>query len=300
MISGIEKSTKQSIDMLRSAEYAIQISETCADPAWDDFLVKTPGGHHVQTSLWAQVKAMLGWQAVRVVVTQGGQQIVAGAQMLIRPLSVMGAIGHVPKGPLVGVADPRLAQLVIDQLHQLAKSYRIRSLLIQPPDNGDALAAQLLAGGFQPSAIEIAQPTATALVDLAPDLDQILARMGKKTRYGIRRSQNEGLTAREGTMQDLSTFHRLLVATSERQGFSPYAEEYFAELWRVFYPHGYVKLFVVEYAGDPVSAHLVMPFGETVTAKQGGWSGQHGQARPDRTAGMDDHSMGESARLSLL
>lgn len=269
----------QDLDAALKVGYQVRVSQATEDPEWDAFLAHTPGGHHVQTSLWAQVKALLGWQAVRVVVTQG-ELIVAGAQLLMRPLPLAGAIGYVPKGPLCALEDPMLARLVIDELHQVAKAHHSQCLVVQPPDNCKALADWLPRWGFKPSSLNVA-PIATVLIDLSKDLDDILAQMGKNTRYGIRRSLREGLTVREGTEGDLPTFYRILAAVGQRQQFSPGPEEYFVEMWRVLRPRGHIKLFLVECEGEAVSAHLVVPFGDTVVAKRGGWSGHRGRCCPN-------------------
>jgi peptidoglycan pentaglycine glycine transferase (the first glycine) len=264
------------------ASYQIRVSSEPEDPAWDTFLAQTPGGHHVQTSLWAQVKALLGWRAARVVVRQG-DCIVAGAQVLLRPLPLVGAIGHVSKGPLVAGNDLRLAKLVLDALHQVARAHHIRYLIIQPPRTNEALAQQLPGWGFRPDSLAgtEAQPPATVLLDLTQDLDDILAQMKKKTRYSIRHGLREGITVREGTERDLPTFYRLLVATTQRQHFSEPSEEYFSEMWRIFRPHGYIRLFLAEYAGEAVASVLAISFGDTVIYKKGAWSGHYSKRNPN-------------------
>jgi lipid II:glycine glycyltransferase (peptidoglycan interpeptide bridge formation enzyme) len=268
------------VETVVNVGYQVRVSQETEDPDWDAFVAETAGGHHVQTSLWAQVKASLGWRAARVVVTQD-EHIVAGAQVLMRRLPLAGAIGYVPRGPLCAVDDPGLIKLVINGLHQIAGDHRVQYLVVQPPGNGQTLARQLPCWGFRPSAIRGVQPPATVLIDLRMDLDDILAQMKKKTRYSIRRGLREGITVREGTAEDLPTFYRLMVATSQRQQFSLYPEAYFVEMWRVLHPHGYIRLFVAEYAGEAVSAFLVVPFGDTVVSKVGGWSGCHGRRKPN-------------------
>ena len=66
----ISSTTKFSGEATKVAGYRVLVSDKAEDPAWDAFLAEVPGGHHVQTSLWAQAKAVLGWQTVRIVVTQ--------------------------------------------------------------------------------------------------------------------------------------------------------------------------------------------------------------------------------------
>src|SRR5437867_1763664 len=127
--------------------------------------------------------------------------------------------------------------------------------------------------GFRPTWLE-PQPAHAVLIDLSRSLDELLAGMKGKTRYNLRLGQRKGITVREGTESDLDTFHRLLVATSQRQGFSIQSRSYFAEMWRIFAPPGHLKLFMAEYEGEAISAALTIPFGDTVTYKRGAWSGR--------------------------
>lgn len=272
-------SAERNLDLIPEYGYQVQVCHEAENTEWDAFLSRTPGGHHVQTSLWAQVQSLLGWYAVRIVVRQGGQ-IVAGAQALIRALSHIGTIGHVTKGPIFALDDPALTKLVMDELFKLIKTHRLQYFILQPPYNGEAFARQLPDRGFRPSPIEFVH-TATVLLDLIRDPDEILAQMNSKTRYNIRLGERKGITVREGTANDLSTFYRLLVATGKRQDFSTCSEEYFSFMWDIFAPHGYIKLFLAEYQGEVVSAFLDIPFGDTVLYKRGAWSGVHGNRHPN-------------------
>ncbi len=207
------------------------------------------------------------------------EQIVGGAQMLMRFLSPVGTVGYVPKGPLIIGDDPELARLVIDELHRVARKHHVQYLIVQPPDNDTVFARELPGWGFQLSPVEIA-PTATTQIDLTPDIDQISARMNRKTRGQIRRALSKGLTRRGGTERDLSTFYRLLLATSQRQGFSPFSQDYYSDMWRLLHPRGFIKLFLVEYEGETISAQLVIAFGDTVWGKAKGWSGDYAKFGP--------------------
>lgn len=123
-------------------DYHIQISEMVADPQWDTFVADTPGGHHVQTSLWAMVKASLGWKTSRMIMRNDGR-IVAGSQLLIRHFPVLGSVGYVAKGPLCKAEDSKLAKLLIQQLLRIGRAHRCQLLAIQPPDNGHYLSTFL-------------------------------------------------------------------------------------------------------------------------------------------------------------
>jgi lipid II:glycine glycyltransferase (peptidoglycan interpeptide bridge formation enzyme) len=270
---------RPSPDTTDEAGFQIRESVDTDDPAWDAFLAQTPGGHHVQTSLWARVKARVGWRSVRLVVLRSGR-IAAGAQILTRGLPLVGSIGYVPKGPLLTSDDPKLARLVVNEMRQIARKHRIQFLAVQPPDNAEVFDRLLPDHGFQPAALELV-PMATVLIDLNKNVDTILADMSRKTRYNVRLGERKGITVREGTEHDIPTYYRMVVETSRRQEFAPQPEEYFRELWRIFHPHGYVKLLVAEYEGEVVSAQLGIPFGDTWINKLSVWSGRHGDRRPN-------------------
>ena len=110
---------------------------------------------------------------------------------MIRKLPLIGAIGYLPKGPLLAVEDPQLTELTIKKLQHLARTDRILYLIVQPPGNGKGITQALTQGGFQPSSRDVV-PTATITIDLTKELDEILSLMRKKTRDGIRRGKREG------------------------------------------------------------------------------------------------------------
>lgn len=259
--------------------YYVHVSNTIEDPDWDAFLVKTPGGHHVQTSLWTQVKAILGWRAVRIIVTQWGGKIVAGVQLLMRPLPMFGNVGYATKGPVIVQDDPLLIDIVFNQLRQVIKTHRIYYLVLQPPSNGNALAQQLSQWGFQLS--PFLGTSASVVIDLTKDIDDLMHQMDSKTRYNLRLGIRKGIKVREGTERDLDTFYHLLHATSQRKKFPIASMEYFKKMWRVFSPRGYIKLFLAEYEGEIISAQLAISFGDTVINKLTAWSGRYGTHRPN-------------------
>ena len=259
--------------------YQIEISDQPEDTAWDGFLNDISAGHLAQTSVWGQLKGGLKRSAARVTATREGQ-IVGGAQLLIRPLPVGGTIAYIPRGPVLAMDDQDLAQAVMTGIHQILKEHRIKYLVVQPPLPYPHLTPLLRQRNYRPSSMVVAS-AATIQVDLQKPLADVASGMGKTPRRFIRRGPQRGLTSREGTVEDLPTFYRLMTLTCERQNFSHFPESYFADMWRLLHPPGFLKLFIVEHQGEPVSAQLVITFGNTVVAKYKGWSGKHKQLGPN-------------------
>ncbi|MBE0681813.1 MAG: peptidoglycan bridge formation glycyltransferase FemA/FemB family protein [Anaerolineales bacterium] len=260
--------------------FQIQVSNEINDLKWNEFVASVPSGHHVQTSLWGQVKAILDWRAERILITEQDGRIVAGAQILMRPFAHLFTVAYITKGPVLAREDSACAEIIIQTAIQIGRENHAQMLAIQPPNNGTAMISLLSECGFESSSLELA-PVASIVIDLAPNENQLLSQMKRQTRQNIHRSEREGIAVREGNASDLNIFYSLHIATSQRQKFVPYSLKYFRHLWDVFEPHGYISLFIAEYNHVPISALLTIPFGNTVIAKILGWSGEFSQLRPN-------------------
>lgn len=262
-----------------AADYHVELSSLGEDPAWDTFLAETSGSHYVQSTAWARLKAPHGWRALRVTIVRG-KHIVAGAQLLMRPLPLVGSIGYVPKGPLVADPAPELQRYLLDELHLVARAQRVRYLAVQPARTGHTTVDLLRSQGFEPQP-KLGTCPATLLIDLSQDREAILAAMKKRTRANIRRSEARGVVVREGSARDLDTFYHLLVTAGKRKRFPVYSRKYYSALWQAFAPQGQIKLFIAEYAGEAVSAQLAIPFGETLFSHVSAWSGDYADTKPN-------------------
>jgi peptidoglycan pentaglycine glycine transferase (the first glycine) len=258
--------------------YQLEPSTSADHPAWDAFL-EDIGGSHTQSSAWAQVKASVGWQATRVVARADGD-IVGGAQMLFRAFPGLGGLGYVANGPVLATADPGLSQRVLDGVRGLARRHRVQLVTLQPPRDGDEVAAALADRGCRPSTTQVT-PRATVMLDLAGGTEALLAGMSSRTRYNVQLGARRGISVRDGTSRDLADFSRLLGATVERKRFIPLPETYFAAMWQVLHPRGQVRMTIAELDGEVLAGQLAVVFGDTVTNKMSVWSGRHGAHRPN-------------------
>lgn len=264
---------------LRSTTTDFSVSDSPIDPEWDSFLTSVEGGHHAQSSLWAQVKATVGWSVLRVTASQSGR-IVGGAQLLLRSVPLAGSVAYLPKGPVVASDAASVLPELVSAVHNAAKTKRVRLIAAQPPDTGAWIADKLKQDGYHPSPLG-GFPTATVMVDLTNDLDDILGAMKSKTRYNVRLSERKGISVRVGAAEDVSTFTSILRLTGERQDFNVNDEKYYASTARIFGVDDGFKLFLAEHDNEVASAMFAIAFGDTVLFKRGGWSGQLGALRPN-------------------
>ena len=278
-VKGLTRGSPSCTGGLRGLE--VEVCDEPADSHWDKFVATSPRGHHVQSSLWANVKSRTGWRCFRVLAKREGR-IRGGVQVLLRRTRWFGLVGYAPKGPVVDAEEPYVVERLLNELDRIAATQNIRLMAIQPPSETSAWASLSAAGRLGPFPFELA-PTATVEMDLSKPLDTLLAEMRPGTRSNVRRSQRRGIKVRLATDKDLPNFHRLLSATAHRQGFVPESLEFYRTFWDVFASRGHLKLFMAEHDGEPVSALLAVAFGGTVLYKRGGWSGRHGDRRPNES-----------------
>ncbi|HSK97941.1 MAG TPA: peptidoglycan bridge formation glycyltransferase FemA/FemB family protein [Euzebyales bacterium] len=259
----------------------IRRPQRLADPAWDAF-VAAAGGHYAQSTAWASFKAMAGWRVARLEVGRDGAAR-AGAQMLIRPLPLVGSIGYVPEGPVIAGHSGEVVDALLDGLLHLCRRERVRYLVVKPAQVHADLAPRLERRGFRDNTrLTAGSTSATVRVDLTPDADQMVARMRKSTRANIRRGLSRGLRAREGTAEDFETYLRLEAMAAKRKGFSTMTGLRHRQLWNAFSAAGLARIFLVEDEdGDAVSAQVAVPFGPTMYTMLMAWSGEHSIRKPN-------------------
>jgi lipid II:glycine glycyltransferase (peptidoglycan interpeptide bridge formation enzyme) len=266
---------------MAETDYNVQVSDQLEDSEWDTFVEKTPGGHHVQTSLWAQLKASLGWRNIRIIIRQK-QGIVGGAQLLIRRAPLIGSLGYVTKGPVLAMDDTTLEDILMEHLHQVCKANKVRYLIVQPPSNRQDLSGRMSNWGFNETLLPITPtPYTTVLIDLTKDLQYLLSKMRSATRRNIRLAERRGIVVRDGTEQELKDFYQALMATANRQNFKEYPEEYWNLFYKIFSAHGKTKILFATYKEEIVSTLLLVNFGDTVIYKKGGWTGNYRDLHPN-------------------
>lgn len=256
------------------------VVDTPDDPNWDAFLARAPGGHYVQSSLWARIKETQGWQTRRLVARNDRGAIMAGAQFLLKPIPVVGAIAVAYKAPVVATPEAGLEARVVAELHRVVRRLGVVYCSIQPAEGGERVAAQLQAVGYRP-APGLGHTPVTTVIDLTQDGDQIFQRIHKKARRTLRVAQREGVSMREGHAADLELFHRLLVDASRRRNFDTHPLEFFEHLWRTGAPHGQVKLFFAQIAGETIATEIALAIGETLYGFKAAWTGAYEKLRPN-------------------
>jgi lipid II:glycine glycyltransferase (peptidoglycan interpeptide bridge formation enzyme) len=185
------------------------------DGAWDAFVEQGNPGSYLQLAGWADVKAVNGWAADRVVAGAGETAI--GAQVLLRrPRPLPWTIAYAPRGPVTAAwtADAVAAFSEAARTALRDRTDRVSHLRIDPeieaggPDDRDGATRHALrAAGWRPA--DPIQPNATRVIDLTADEDALWGDLRKKWRQYVNKARTGGVTVNDADGDALPEFYRV-------------------------------------------------------------------------------------------
>jgi peptidoglycan pentaglycine glycine transferase (the first glycine) len=208
---------------------------TITDAAhWDTLLQHIPNAHVLQSWAWGEFKSRWGWRAQRLALFDGDTAR-AAVQLLSRQTGPVTML-YAPKGP--AARDTQAWLSAIDIAEQKARQMRALWLKI----DGDPLHVDLLPAwretlrtrGWCYSADQV-QFRNTALSDLQPNEEALLAAMKPKWRYNIRLAEKRGVTIRHVPVidgSDAEMLYTLYRETAARDGFAIRERAYYLDAWR--------------------------------------------------------------------
>ena len=229
---------------------------TGAPSGWDDAAVRSPGGHVLQSTAWATVRAEQGWrpQFVRI-----GDPLPL-ALVLWRDLPPGQRLAYVPRGPIVASAND--LPHALDALARLAREQRAVFMKVDPELTADDAARALRAAGFA-RAEDIQPVLATLVLDLTPAEEALFAALEKDTRWSVRQAEKRGITLRDAAGErDLRALYDLYAETGRRAGFITRTWDYYRRMWGTLSDAGFAKVRLAEREGRAVAGALVWRCGE--------------------------------------
>ena len=249
---------------------------------WNQLIASLPGRHILQSWEWGESKRISGWQASHKVWRDEDDQTAAAALILTRAISLKGIefplrIMYIPRGPIIlNWEDIPLRTKVLSDLNEIGKQRNVVFIKMDPevemgrgvPREAGAdeiswaqnLIGDLREDGWIPSPEQV-QFRNTMLIDLQPELEQLLVNMKQKTRYNVRLAERRGVTVRPGNLPDLDLLFNMYAETSLRDGFTIRNADYYLSLWRDFITAGMAEPLLAEVDGEPVAGVIIFRFG---------------------------------------
>ena len=245
---------------------------------WDAFVAASEPGSYLQTTGWAQVKAVNGWTAHRLRTDEPGAGPI-GAQILVRrPRPLPWGFAYAPRGPVASAWSPGTiaAFTELARVELRGTAGRVSHLRIDPeletdvgPDADGALTAALSASGWRPA--PPIQPASTRIIDLAPDEDDLFGALRKKWRQYVNKARTGGIVVVDAEVDRLPEFYRIYRETADRAGFLIRTEAAYRGIWDAFRPSGRARLLFAQTAdGEPQATLFLVRCGPRVVEPYGG------------------------------
>jgi lipid II:glycine glycyltransferase (peptidoglycan interpeptide bridge formation enzyme) len=255
------------------------------DPArWDAFVSAADPGSYLQLSPWAAVKAVNGWQAVRLM---AGDAEIGGQVLVRRPRPLPWAFAYAPRGPVAANWTPDAIAAFADTCRSTLRDRagRVSHVRIDPEierdgprDEGGALRRALRAAGFRAAAP--IQPNATRIIDLRADEAALWDDLRKKWRQYVNKARKAGIVVVDAEGDRLPEFYRIYRETADRAGFLIRTEQAYRDVWEAFRPHGLARLLFAQTAdGEPLATLLLVRSGPRVVEPYGGMTQAGGDSR---------------------
>jgi len=228
---------------------------------WNTFVRQHPRAHVLQLAGWGELKRAFGWEVLRIALPDGSGDVIAGAQILFRPLPLkLGKIAYISMGPLL-TDEPTQQTRLWNVVEQQARKHGARFIKWEPgiylDSDQQPNPAQF---DFQES-VQTIQPPRTVLINIREDDDTIMARMNQGTRRKIRQGPKKGVRFYQGDASDIPRFTRMMATTGNRNEFGVHAPAYYQLAYDLFKDTGDVALIMAEHEGDALAGIMVFAIG---------------------------------------
>jgi lipid II:glycine glycyltransferase (peptidoglycan interpeptide bridge formation enzyme) len=245
---------------------------------WNAFVEAAPYHAFPQLWEWGEVRALGGWRPVRLAIGVSRDRPVAGAQLLLRRIPVLGwHLAYVPRGPIGQLDDPTIRDGLVAALRALGRSERIATVRADPEARPDTGYGAALLGPPWRDAPKV-QPPTTRVIDLTIGEEALRAGLRRKHRQYVSKAERSGVTIErfdgatplEVIGPALADFNRIYRFTASRAGFVARQPFYYERVWSLFAPAGRVRLSFAVKDGERNATLFHFTCGERAVESYGG------------------------------
>ena len=265
----------------------MRLLETKSDEEeYTRFLESNERCNFQQSIEWANVKT--SWKREVILAEDSSKKIIGSLMVLIRKIPIFGNIMYSSRGPICDIHNIEVLKQLTEGAKLLAKKYNAIVLTIEPDIKSEDTSFRNIMQelGYQikddaKNFREEIQPRYVFRLDTKGKTeDEIFKNFHSKTRYNIRLATKKGVTAKEGTREDLKEFHKIMLTTGIRDGFITRPLEYFERMYDCLGPE-HIKLLMAYYDGKPISGVIPIMYGNKTWYLYGASSNEHRNLMPN-------------------
>jgi len=258
------------------------------DPVeWNAFVERAPYHAFPQLWEWGEVRALGGWRPVRLAIGPDPGHPVAGAQLLLRRVPLIGwSLAYVPRGPVGDLDDPAVRDGLLRALRAVGRQERIATVRADPEARPSTpYGAALLEDPWR--AAPKVQPPTTRILDLTVGQEALKANLKRKHRQYVNKAERAGIeierfdasTPPDVMRPALADFNRIYRLTADRAGFVAREGFYYERVWSIFAPSGRVRLSFAVRDRERVATLFHFTCGDRAVESYGGMLDAGAEAR---------------------
>lgn len=239
-----------------------------------------------QSLEWGNVKT--NWIKEVILSVDKNDNIKGSLCVWIRKIPIFGNIMYSARGPICDIYDENVIKDIVEGANELAKKYNAFVLRVEPDilKNDEKFREVISKCGFKikddsKDFKDEIQPRFVFRLDLRGKTEEeIFAAFHSKTRYNIRLATKKGVVIKEGTREDLKSFHDIMIETGERDNFIIRSLEYFERMYDELAPT-HMKLLMAYHDNQPISGIIPIMYGNKVWYLYGASSNKHRNLMPN-------------------
>lgn len=265
-----------------------------------------------QTIGWAEISKYKGWQDYKIFAVVAEDQVLVAGVVYENISKYFGKYMYVLHGPLMSEPGEISAQswgetpissayisalkYWLHELRNYATANNVFSIVLEPLATADSEQAKVFANMAARSQSITTLPKYPMFIDLNHDEDELLAQIGKSTRYNIRQAQKHGveiefyypdyfgsISTKENEFDPVTEFYRVLTSASAKKGYDVPSIKFFEAAWKQFQGSRDVAFVFAKYEGEIISANF--------TQFSKNWAGSY------YTANTNKHSQAKASYL---
>lgn len=266
------KHRPQRLDTAHLREFTARFASAEEVANWDNHVTANPnGGNLLQSEAFAEVKQHFGWKPLHLVYETA--DYTSYNLVLEKSFPVLGKLWYLIKGPDVAAVEdiPGIAAANAEFVKRAKLG--VFAIKIEPDIILSEDAKRVIEGAGLVKTHNLQPNDSTALLDIAPEENQLLRNLHSRGRNAVRRAIREGVEVRnvEPTEENFRAMYALMTTTVEAKSQVRVREyEYYRQFWTNFISRGQGRLLFVYEDGVPSVGAFVINYGRKGTYKDGG------------------------------
>jgi len=267
-----QKHRQQRLDTAHLREFTARFASAEEVANWDTHVTGNPnGGNLLQSEAFAGVKQHFGWKPLHVVYETA--EYTSYNLVLEKSFPVLGKLWYLIKGPDVAAVEdiPGIAAANAEFVKRAKLG--VFAIKIEPDIILSGDAKRVIEGAGLVKTHNLQPNDSTALLDIAPEENQLLRNLHSRGRNAVRRAIREGVEVHNAdpTEENFRAMYALMTTTVEAKSQVRVREyEYYQKFWTNFIDRGQGRLLFVYENGVPSVGAFVINYGRKGTYKDGG------------------------------